>query len=387
MSFVNSFTIAVNIDEGRQNGSPAKALPSEPMKRAIFLLLLDAIVAAKLPAQAVTPRIGVEGGFTRLKPAGTGQHDYIDRLDLPGSGLTSPILFLVFPVTPRIAVEPSLSANRDKFTERSGLFPEQTSTEVRLSVRADVSIASGLYIAGGGALRYRKIDASSALQPAILAAIGYQTNLSASLGARLEARWMSQRRTDSIAPSNLYALLLGISSPISRTASHTNSPWGLRLGVMGGYVRTHIYGTTMGFYVDVRETSLDFPGTGSTTPAKLFLVVPLAGRFALESGFDAHREQQQGVTFFDGHVATRLDVAISHGVYAAAGGNIRYLEQTGSAGFALAGANAAIGYRFPLIYQLEGRTEVSYTVFKERQNFPFAQNNLAALLGVAMALN
>ena len=121
MSFVNSFTIAVNIDEGRQNGSPAKALPSEPMKRAIFLLLLDAIVAAKLPAQAVTPRIGVEGGFTRLKPAGTGQHDYIDRLDLPGSGLTSPTLFLVFPVTPRIAVEPSLSANRDKFTERSGL--------------------------------------------------------------------------------------------------------------------------------------------------------------------------------------------------------------------------------------------------------------------------
>ena len=235
-------------------------------------------------------------------------------------------------------------------------------------------------------MRYRKIDASSALQPAILAAIGYQTNLSASLGARLEARWVSQRRTDSIAPSNLYALLLGISSPISRTASHTNRPWGLSLGVTGGYVRTHIYGTTMGFNVDVRETSLDFPGTGSTTPPKLFLVVPLGGRFALESGFDAQREQQQGITFFDGHFATRLDVAISRGVYAAAGGNIRYLEQTGTAGFALSGANGAIGYRFPLIYQLEGRTEVSYTVFKERRNYPFAENDLAVLMGVAMAL-
>jgi len=74
------------------------------MKRAIFLLLLDAIAAATLPAQAATPRIGVEGGLLRLKPAGTGQRDYIDRLDLPGSGLASPTLFLVIPVTPRLAV-------------------------------------------------------------------------------------------------------------------------------------------------------------------------------------------------------------------------------------------------------------------------------------------
>ena len=101
---------------------------------------------------------------------------------------------------------------------------------------------------------------------------------------------------------------------------------------------------------------------------------------------NAQRLQEQGTTTFDGHFAPRLNVALYRGLYAAAGGNLRYLKQTGAKSFALAGANVATGYRFPVVRPLEARVDISYTVFKERKDFPFAENTVAVMLGVAMGL-
>ena len=358
------------------------------MKQAIIVLVLGAYSAITVSAQTWTTQIGFEGGFARVKAAGAGSGVYRDHVDLPGSGAAFPALFLVIPVANRVALEPSLSATHDRITESSGLIPTATTAEVRLSLRADVAIASGFYVAGGGGIRYLAMDNNHSLQTGILGAIGYRGTIGSNLGARIEARWLTLRRADSVLPSNQYSLLLGISRSLRGIETRTagGGPWRLRLGIAGGFVRTHLYGSFSGLPIDFHETALDFPGSGQTTPAKLFVIAPLGGRFALETGFGVQRTQEQGVTFSDGHLAPRLDIAIAGGIYAAAGGNIRYLEQTGTAGFALAGANAAVGYRFPFIQELEGRAELGYTVFKQRRNYPFAENDLAVLFGVSMPL-
>jgi hypothetical protein len=152
-------------------------------------------------------------------------------------------------------------------------------------------------------------------------------------------------------------------------------------------VRNHVYGSALGSQIDAHETFVNFPGSGSTALPGLFIIVPLRGRLALETAFGGQRAQQPGSTSIDAQLSTRFDLATLGGAYVAAGGTIRYVEQTGASGFAFAGANVAAGHRFPLIRQLDGRAEVSFTTFKERRDFPLAQNTLAVLLGVTMALN
>jgi hypothetical protein len=160
----------------------------------------------------------------------------------------------------------------------------------------------------------------------------------------------------------------------------------LEAGVSGGYVRSHLYGNAFGIAVDVDETLLALPGSGTTGPPTAYVILPLSGRFALETGFDARRSQAGGATLANAHGSVRVDVAIVGGFYAGAGGDFLYVEQTGSNGFAFAGATIAAGHRWQLVPRIGGRVQVSYTAFKERQNFPFAQNVLGVTLGIAMAL-
>ena len=356
------------------------------MKQAIIACMLGACSAVTLSAQLWKTTIGFEGGFARVRAAGLGPSVYRDQIDLPGSGSAFPAVFAIIPVGNRVALEPSLSASHGRINESSGLVATGTAAEMRLSLRADVAIGPGLYVAGGGGIRYLARDNVHSLQPGILTAVGYRRAYGSSLGARVEVRWLSLGKADSVAPSNQYALLVGVWRSVGGTEDRNTGPWRLQIGIAGGYIRTHIYGSFGGLFLNLHETSLEFPGSGATTPTKLFVIVPLRGRFALETGFGVQRTQEQGVTLSDGHLAPRLDVAITGGFYAAAGGNIRYLQQTGTAGFALAGANGAVGYRFPLVQELEGRAELGYTVFKQRRNFPFAENDLALLFGVSMPL-
>src|SRR5712664_132455 len=362
------------------------------MKTAIVLSLLMAFARSSITGQTWTTQLGIAGGVSRQKPAGTGLRDEIDRWELPRSGSLQPALFVILPLARRIALESSLAASHTKFRESSGLIPGSSSSDVRLTVRADVAVTASLYVAAGGMLRRREIDGGHSTQTGMVGALGYHHGIGADLDARIEAQWLTQRKTDSIAPSNIYSLVFGLSHALSSRGARSNRnattfrPWRLQVGAAGGYARNHLYGTLAGIYVDAHESVLDAPGSGATTPPPLFLDAPLAGRLALEIGFGVQRIQQQGATLFDGNVAPRLNIAIYRGLYAGAGGNLQYVEQTGSKGIAFAGANVGAGYRFSVSQPLEGRVDISYTVFKERADFPFAQNTLAVLLGMAIAL-
>ena len=364
------------------------------MNAIIPLCLFAAVATTSAAAQGWTKQVGMQGGVLRLKPAGTHQRDYIDRWEIPNNGSTVPDLFVVLPVTRRVALESGLAASHEKFKEASGLVPASSASDVRLTARADILLTGAAYVAAGAMLRHHRVDGSHSMQTGLLGAIGYHRPVGSSLNVRIEGQWLTQSKTDSIAPSNVYAIMFGVSRDLtsvrqppgrSRAADGPFRPWRLQVGGLGGYVRNHFYGGIFGVYVDARETVIQFPGTGATTPPPLFVDLPLHGRLAVELGFAAERSQQSGFTLFDSHVAPRLSFAVYRGIYAAVGGNLRYVQQTGEKGFAIAGAHVASGYRVPLD-AFEARVDVSYTVFKERTNFPFAQNSVAVRLGIAMAL-
>jgi hypothetical protein len=367
------------------------------MRQIISAIAMATLGAATAVGQGWTPEIGIVGGFGRIMPAGGGEPRYADRLDVPGTAALYTTLFVVVPLTSRLALEPAIGASHTAFKEASDLIPSASSSNVRVTLRADVAIAVGFYAAAGGMVRFRETDSVRSIQLGALGALGYREDLGSNLSARIEFQWISQRRTDSIVPTNVYALLLGFSRRLveqppspglsSDAASARAHHWRLGLGVAGGYVRHHLYGSALGSQIDAHETFVNLPGSGSTALPALFLVIPVRGRFAFETALGGQRMQQPGSTSIDAQLSTRLDLAIYRGGYVAAGGTIRYVEQTGASGFAFAGANVAAGYRFPLIRQVDGRAEVSFTTFKERRDFPLAQNTLAVLLGVTMALD
>jgi len=364
----------------------------------LTLLAFIALAGTAASAQGQWAReIGVVGGFARFMPAGGGQPRYADRLDLPGSASAYTTLFVVIPLTSRLALEPAIAASRTTFKEANDLSPAASSANVRLTLRADVAVAAGFYVAAGGLVRYKEVNEVHDVQLGALGAVGYRKGLGSRLATRIEFQWISQRQTDSIVPTNVYALLLGFSHRLvgraaasalpSDVSSARRRPWRAAFGMAGGYVRNHLYGSQSGFDIDAHETFVNFPGSGSTALPALFVVLPLRGRVALETAFGGQRTQQPGSTSIDGQLSTRLDLAIYGGGYVAGGGTIHYIAPTGRPGFAVAGAHVAAGYRFPLVGGLDGRAEVGFTTFKERRDFPLAQNTLAVLLGVTMALD
>jgi hypothetical protein len=363
------------------------------MKVSILAVALLILLAVPVTSQTWVPQLGIAASARRLKPAGTGHSDYIDHWDIPGDGSILSGIFFVIPVANRVALEYTLTGQRAKIAESNGLFPDETMGDVRMIARADIALTRNLYVAAGGMLRRHSVDSSSTIQTGLVGAVGVQRDLGSNLTGRIEALWLVQRKTDSILPSNVYGVVLAVSRRLRTVASHGAdrsrgfTPWQLQAGVTGGYVRTHAFGDAgFGFYINLRETTVQLPGTGTTTPAPLFVDIPVRGRFAIELGLGAVREQEGGTTLSNVHFAPRLNVAIYRGLYTAAGGNVWYLERTGASGFALAGANVAAGYRVPVARILEGRLDLSYTAFKQRRNYPFATTDVAALLGIAMAL-
>ncbi|HMG18153.1 MAG TPA: hypothetical protein VK573_05465 [Gemmatimonadales bacterium] len=362
------------------------------MKRLVIVIALAPWGTPSLVAQQWTPEIGITGGFARLKPAGSGAGDNVDLWEVPGSGTSYQTVFMIIPLGHKVALEPGLTAFRGSFKETNNLIPYSSNSNVRLTLRANFALTNALYAAAGGYVRYREIGFHQT-QVGTVAAIGYRERLGSALGLRLEGQWIAQRGTDSLRPSNVFAVLLGFSRTLSGAGPPMESKnrrpagsWRLGIGIAGGYVRNHLFGGAFGLFVDAKETIVDLPGSGRTTPPSLYAIIPLTGKLALETGFDAQRIQEDGTTRFDAQLAPRFDFAVYRGIYAAAGGNLHYFKQSGSKGFAFSGASFATGYRFPLMPELEGRVEMSYTTFKQRQNFPFAQNSLGILFGMTVAL-
>jgi hypothetical protein len=350
--------------------------------------LLATVARAQSPWR---PAIGIQGGFVHVKPTGTGVPDQTNLWDAPGDGSTYPTVFAVIPLTKRLAVESSLSAAQQSFGGAANTVTAfASSSRMLVTLRGNVAVVAGLYVAAGGMLRYLESDTDHSERVGVLAAVGYRMTVGGGVSARIEAQGVSLPRTEGLVPVNLYALLLGVathsgaSSPAAQGAHPARGPWRLAFGATGGYTRNHSRGSIGGLPVRAEQTLIALPGSAAATPTTLYTIVPVAGRVALEVGVDAHRSANSDSATFTSQVAPRIDVALDDGWYASAGGNLRYVEATGAKGFALAGASVAAGYRFPLTPRLGGRVELSYTVFKERKSFPLAQNIVAVMFGVTV---
>jgi hypothetical protein len=78
-----------------------------------MLALIAGVVTTSAAAQSWSTEFGIQGGYTRIKPAGTGARDHIDLFSVPGDlfGVfpTNASLFAILPWKNKLAIEPSLS--------------------------------------------------------------------------------------------------------------------------------------------------------------------------------------------------------------------------------------------------------------------------------------
>lgn len=366
------------------------------MKRFVTAVALAAVCATSAAAQRHwAAQLGIQGGFSRVKPAGTGQRDHVDLFDLPGFGLSPLVpayssLFAVVPVGGRLALEPSLAVSQ--IAAGGGL------SLLNVGIRLDYAVAGGLYAAVGGTIGYRSSFSGHDTQLGIQAAAGYRLRLSPVLDGRLEAQWISTGTTDEIPTVNAYSLLIGVSSRLTRPApapagpTATGRSWRPALGIAGGYASTHIRG--LGDF-----TTLSFPGFGAglnaggisipiANPPTFFAILPLSARLALEPGIDAHRVQDMstGRTDFSANYSLRLDCTVAGGWYGAAGPNVWHLVSTGETALTLLGASVAWGYRFRLTEGVGGRIEVSYLMFPHNDTLGQASNTVGLMLGAMMPM-
>lgn len=176
-------------------------------KTLLFLLAAIGLGAVSVEAQGWQTQLGLQGGFVRVKPAGTGRHDQTDAFLVPGFNLGPAFpapnsLYMIVPVSPKVALEPSLAG---------AFLATGTSASVfQAGLRVDYAIASGLYGAGGALLGHiSDVGYEAGLQ----LAGGYRFHLTGPVQARLEANvqtWKGKARA--INPINTYGLLFGISA-------------------------------------------------------------------------------------------------------------------------------------------------------------------------------
>lgn len=379
-----------------REGSPFRAETAtiRPVHRSLIIGLLAALAvggARELPAQDWHPEVGIRGGVVRLKRAGSGQHDQIDLVDLPGGDYLGQVqaqsaLFAVVPVAGPLAIEPSLSLQQNTPTLIVG-------TMLLAGLRADVALPYGAYAGLGALVRYR--DATqSATQPGIQAALGWRVEVRGPVSARVEAQFNGFKKTSQTFPYDAYALEVGVSTRLDRPAPRPvphPSPrpdWEPMIGMAGGYSRLHLIGGG-----DLAVFS--FPGTGSGslagifapgTPAFFFLV-PVTGPLALEVGADLHRAQTTGPnTVFSGQLSPRLDLALGPHWYLAALLRAHFLSGTGKPLVAVAGTGMAAGYRIDVLPDVALRTELSYALDRGRADFGVTPvNTLGLTMGLMVA--
>jgi len=347
----------------------------------VLALVLALPVGAE--AQWWTPEIGFRAGLVRVEPTGTGATDYTDNLDLPATGGAAGTpaygaIFGIVPVTGRLALEPSLAGIQLAFPflgSASGLS---------VGLRADVALTRHLYFAAGGDLLYLEAGGTHDTRLGAEAALGARFRIAPALRARIEAQATTFAKSERLAPANAYALLVGLSAPVGgpliRRGRSAPRWWRPSVGIAGGYTRSHFVG------LGIDLTVIATPTVSAGAPPVLFAILPLAGREAVELGLEAHRLDSGDSTTTSAGVGLRLNHALAGGWYAAAGGTLQYVEQTGSAGLGQLGAQLASGYRFRLVRDVGGRFEVNYTMLKERTGLP-PINTLGLMFGVMMRLN
>ena len=182
-------------------------------KTLLCLVVATGVAAAGAQAQAAwNTELGFQGGFVRLKPAGTNQNDHTDVFFAPGFDL-GPLfpgpstIFVIAPVSAKVALEPSFSGS---------VFSQGTTfTLLQAGLRVDYAIASGLYGAGGGLLG-RAGGAvgpnASGFELGLQLAGGYRFHLTGPVRARVEANVQLWKGKNGVPPIDTYGLLFGLSA-------------------------------------------------------------------------------------------------------------------------------------------------------------------------------
>ena len=347
------------------------------MRRMLVVLAALTGLVTTLQAQSWHSEFGFQMGYTRVKPAGTGASDHIDVFSLPAFNLPGIVpagasLFAIIPWKNKVAIETSAGlAQGDAF------FLIGEGTFFDLGLRANYAITPKLYAAAGGRLNWLETDGLSETQLGVQAAVGYRFGFIAGLRGRVEANASFLGKSELLAPANTYGVEFGVSKQLggaargrSSASAKTARAWQPALGLQGGYARAH----AVGGGGDV--TVLSFPGLGGGAtvlgspagPPVLFAILPIGKKIAIEPGLDFNRLQSQGQTLFGANVTGRLNYAVSGGWYAAAGGNLVYVQVTGADAETITGGNVAWGYRFPLVAGLGGRVEIDYTMMAKNDD-------------------
>ena len=348
------------------------------MRKLFTALALAACVAPSAQAQnAWRTEFGIQGGYWRIKPAGTGASDHVDVFSVPGFSLpgvlpTNGSLFAILPWKNKLAVEITAGAIQGNTITLLG-----DATFFNLGVRGNYAFTPKIYAAAGGALHWVENTGASETQLGLQAALGYRFGFVAGLRGRVEASALFIGKAELLPPRNAYGVTFGVSKELGargRAAparGATNRAWQPMLGVAGGYSRTHAVGGSGDL------TGISFPGLGGGLTIlgvpvggapRLFAIFPIGRKLAIEPGLDLNRLQLGGNTAFSGNLSARFDYAVSGGWYAGVGGNLLYTKASGVDAETITGMNLGWGYRFPLTAGLGGRVELNYTMMKKNDN-------------------
>lgn len=370
------------------------------MRRTFALLALAAGVTTALPAQSAWhPEIGIQAGYTKTKPAGTGASDAESFIMIPGGSTVLPLLsygslYAIIPWSNKIAVEPTFGLSQFQ-AGASG------ATATRIGARIDYAITPKFYGAGGGVLNYIESSGNHGTQLGLELGVGYRLRLTQGLNGRVEVQWVSTKESKNVTgPFNAYSALFGLSAPLSsggasrtpaRTAraSTSNSVWTRSIGFTAGYSRVHLVGGTDLVLLTAPGVggSLSSLNTYSPAPPVLFALFPIGRKIALEPGLDITSVKQTGGSNLGVALGARLDYALVHGWYGAIGGQLAYSKPSAGSSASVFGGTLAFGDRFNLTSSLGGRVELSYLTFPANSKVGAAANTTSLLFGLTMPLH
>lgn len=337
--------------------------------------------------------VGVQGGFARVKPAGTGNSDGMTLLDVPGgsfiySTLGSAALYAIIPWHNKLAVETQLSGS-----EVNGGGGASFAV-ARLGLRADYAVTPHVYAAAGGTLNYVQGFGPDHTQLGVQVAVGYRRRLTNAINGRIEANFTATEKK-ALGALDIYGVQLGVSAPLGRPQAAAprragNRLWEPSFGVSGGFASMHVVGTTGaidGVFLPGVGGGLYFLAPVATAPT-MFVIFPLGSRLAIEPGFDYRSASQGGGSIKVFNVAARLDYAVTGSWYAAAGGHLLDFHSTASASGTAHGLDLAWGYRFHLVGAFNGRFETNYSLNPKSTKLAIpAINTLSLTFGAMMPLN
>lgn len=335
--------------------------------RKLLAIAAFAALSAPMAAQSLwTPELGFQGGYIKVKPAGTGANDAINFIEMPIGTYVQQVLmnaplFAVIPAGKKLAIEPQFGLTQLNVAGGNMI------TTGRATLRADYALNPKVYVAGGLSASYLDQGPSTGhIGLGVTVAAGYRVHLTGGINARLEANWLSTKRSNGgLAPINAYQALLGVSSSLktparAARARSAGQAWDRVLGISGGYFGMRSSGGSFsGFAFPGLGSSLTAGGAALAPMTTLFAIIPVGGKLAVEPGFDVHSISTSGTKVTGISVSGRLDYAATGNWYGAVGGNMQSVSGGGTSG-SVTGLQVAWGYRFHLAGAFGGRFEGSY---------------------------